>query len=175
MSDQVKTLHSVVSLDYERPPTAVARQYAEAIKEHRLAAHKCPNCERLYTPPRGYCPICVIPTGEEHTVDLEPIGVLTTYTVLNPDELHAQGGESVVRGTVLLDGTKIQIQGDLLDVTGEDVHTGMRMEAVFLDDPSEASAGGGWGPPGIKGWKKSGEPDVSADEVQRLLADAGAE
>lgn len=175
MGDQVKMLHSLVSLDYERPPTAVARQYAKAIKDQRLAAHKCPECERLYTPPRGYCPICVIPTGEEDTVYIEPVGVLTTYTVLNPDSLHAQGGESIVRGNVLLDGTKISIMGDLLDVKAGEVHTGMRMSAVFLDDPSAPSAGGGWGPPGIKGWVKTGEPDVSADEVQRLLAQAGAE
>jgi uncharacterized OB-fold protein len=168
-------LHHVVSLDYERPPTAVARQYAQAIKEHRLAAHKCPECGRLYTPPRGYCPICVIPTGDEHSVDIKPVGVLTTYTVLNPDSLHAQGGESIVRGNVLLDGTKITIMGDLLDVKAGEVHTGMRMSAEFLDDPNAPSAGGGWGPPGIKGWKKTGEPDVSADEVQRLLIEAGTE
>ncbi|MGH2684225.1 MAG: Zn-ribbon domain-containing OB-fold protein, partial [Actinomycetota bacterium] len=80
MSDQVKMLHSVVSLDYERPPTLVAREYMEAIRQHRLIAHKCPECERIYTPPRGYCPICVVPTDKEHEVELSPQGTLVTYT-----------------------------------------------------------------------------------------------
>ena len=39
MSGEVRMLHSVVSLDYERPPTLPMREYAQAIRERRLIGH----------------------------------------------------------------------------------------------------------------------------------------
>ena len=47
-------------------------------------------------------------------VELPTTGTLVTYTVLNPDALHAQGGKSTCRGSVMLDGTSITVTGDLV-------------------------------------------------------------
>jgi uncharacterized OB-fold protein len=169
-------LHSVVSLDYERPPTLAAREFADAIIQRQIVGHKCPQCARIYTPPRGYCPICVIPTGKEHLVDISDHGTLVTYTALNPDALHQQGGEATLRASVRLDGTKITQQGDALNVTQDQIHVGMKMRAVWLElskeDAAEA-AGWGWGVPGIAGWEPTGEPDASPEEIQALLEEGG--
>ncbi len=174
MSDDVKVLHSVVSLDYERPPTRAARRYTEAVGEKRLIAHRCPECERLYTPPKGYCPVCVVLTTDEHEIEVSPEGVLVSYTVTNPDKLHQQGGKTSARGDVMLDGTRITLMGELDGVEAADVHTGMRMRAVWVElEDGRLPSSGGWGAVGIKGWEPTGEPDASREEVQELLKKAG--
>lgn len=169
-------LHSVVSLEYERPPTLAAREFAKAITQKQIVGHRCPQCERIYTPPRGYCPICVIATGAEDLVTLADHGTLVTYTALNPDALHQQGGKATLRASVRLDGTKITLQGDALDVTPEEIHVGMKMRAVWKDlskEEAAAEASAGRGVPGIVGWEPTGEPDAAPEDVQRLLQEGG--
>lgn len=176
MSEDVKVLHSVVSLDYERSPTLAARQYTDAVRQQRLVGHRCPECQRIYTPPKGYCPVCTVPTGEEHQEELPTTGVLVNYTVTNPDKLHQQGGQSSARGNVMLDGTHISLMGEILGVPTGDVHSGMRLQAVWEDLAAGEVAGGwGYGAPGIRGWEPSGEPDASPEEVKQLLKEAGEE
>ena len=119
MSDPVKTIESVVSLDYERPLTLATREYLDAIREKRIIAHRCPSCDRIYTPPKGYCPICTVPHGKDNEIELSSTGTLVSFTVLNPDALH-QGQAPTVRGTVQLDGSDVTITGDLPEVKPDD-------------------------------------------------------
>ena len=165
MSEPVTTMESLVSLDYERPPTLASRQYLEAIRDGRLIGHRCPSCARIYTPPKGYCPVCTVTTSEADEVQLASTGTLVAFGVLNPDSLH-QGEASVVRGTVKLDETDITMTGELTDVTPDDAHVGIRLRAVFADLSEGAMAE--WGAVGIRGWERSGEPDVPADELERF-------
>jgi uncharacterized OB-fold protein len=171
MNDQVKMLHSVVSLDYERPPTLALREYLDAVRQKRLMGHRCPECGRVYLPPKGYCPVCVVATDKGDEVNLPTTGVLVTYTVLNPDALHALGQGSTCRGTVMLDGTAVPIMGTI-SVTPAEIHTGMRVRGVWGELTTAELVEPGWGVPGLKAWEPTGEPDVDADEVQRLLSEA---
>lgn len=166
MSEPVKVIEQTVSLDYERPLTLATREYLDAIREGRIIAHRCPSCDRTYTPPKGYCPICTVPHGKEHEIELSSTGTLVGFTILNPDALH-QGEESTVRGTVRLDGSEVTITGDLTDVKPDEAHVGIRLRAVFSNpSDSEAAEGAGWGGFGIRGWERTGEPDVPADQVK---------
>lgn len=168
MSDPVTTIESVVSLDYERPLTLATREYLDAIRQGRIIGHRCPSCERVYTPPKGYCPICTVPHGKDEEIELSSTGTLVSFTVLNPDALH-QGQEPTVRGTVQLDGSEVAITGELTDVKPDEAHPGIRLRALF-SNPSddEAAEGAGWGGFGITGWERTGEPDVPADQVKRM-------
>lgn len=167
MTEPVTTMESVVSLDYERPLTLAARQYLAAIREGRILGHRCPSCGRIFTPPKGYCPICTVQTGEADEVELSSTGTLVGFSILNPDSLH-QGDDSVVRGTVQLDGSEVTLTGELTDVTPDDAHPGIRLRAVFADPSTLEGNLGEWGGAGITGWERSGEPDVPADEIARL-------
>lgn len=168
MSEPVKVIESVVSLDYERPLTLATREYLGAIRDKRIIAHRCPSCDRVYTPPKGYCPICTVPHGKDNEIELSSTGTLVSFSILNPDALHV-GQESIVRGTVQLDGSEVAITGDLKDVKPEDAHPGIRLRAVFSNpSDNEAAEGAGWGGFGIAGWERTGEPDVPADEVRRM-------
>ncbi len=167
MTDPVITIESLVSLDYERPLTLASRQYLAAIREGRILGHRCPSCGRVFTPPKGYCPICTVQTGEADEIELSPMGTLVGFSILNPDSLH-QGDDSVVRGTVLLDGSDVTLTGELTDVAPDDAHPGIRLRAVFADLSALEGALGEWGGAGIRGWERSGEPDVAADEIARF-------
>lgn len=172
MSEPVTTMEALVSLDYERPLTLASRQYLVAIAEGRIIGHRCPSCQRTYTPPRGYCPICTVPTGEDEEVELSSTGTLVAFSILNPDALH-QGDDPVVRGTVRLDGSDVTMTGVLTDVTPEEAHAGIRLRAVFSDPDAVEEALAEWGGAGITGWSRTGEPDVPADEVARLSTGGG--
>src|SRR3954447_6567820 len=168
MSEPVKFIESVVSLDYERPLTLATREYLDAIRDERIIAHRCPSCERVYTPPKGYCPICTVPHGKDEEIELSSVGTLVSYSVLNPDALH-QGQAPTVRGTGQLDGSEVTITGDLPGVTPEEAHPGIRMRAIFASpSDEEAAEGAGGGGLGITGGEGTGEDDVPADELKRL-------
>lgn len=173
MSEPVKMMETVISLDYERPTTLTGRQYGKAIREKRLLGHKCPSCGRIYLPPRGYCPLCVEPTNESHQVEVPAAGVLVTFTIVQTDPKLTGGVAQArhARGTVMLEGTNIGQMGAIEGIALEDIHTGMRMKAVWADKPGDES-GFGWGIQGIKHWEPSGEPDASAEEVRAILAKA---
>lgn len=173
MSKQVMVMKTVVSLDYERPPTLVAREYAQAVRERRLIAHRCPKCERIYTPPRGYCPICTVTTGKENELALADTGVVVTFTITRADPRASSDQTEACSGTIMLDGTPVQMMGAIRDIPVNEVRTGMRVKAIWADEFSDAAAGqGGWGPAGIQGWEPSGEPDVPVDEVQKMAREA---
>ncbi len=176
MSKPVTTMDSVVSLDYERPPTLVARQHAQAVREKRLLAHQCPKCERIYTPPRGYCPICTVPTGEENELQLSDRGVVLTFTITRADpKVAKEQTEPICRGTIILDGAPVRMMGEIRGLAPEEVRTGMRVRAIWSDDFYEGGVGarrGGWGPAGIRGWEPSGEPDMPVDDVRKMASEA---
>jgi hypothetical protein len=167
MSEPVTTMESLVSLDYERPLTLATRQYLAAIRDGRLIGHRCPSCERIYTPPKGYCPICTVTTSEADEIELASAGTLVAFSILNPDSLH-QGEASVVRGNVKLDGIDVTLTGELTDVTPDEAHVGIRLRAVFADPSALEGALAEWGGAGISGWERSGEPDVPAEELERF-------
>ena len=107
MSEPVQFMSQMTAVEYKLPETSLlARRIAESIAEGRIIGHKCPECSRVYVPPRGYCPLCSIPTGEADLVDIEPRGTITTFSVITP--LQYQGQEEkddYVQATILLDGS----------------------------------------------------------------------
>ena len=175
MSKPVLYLSSIVSLEYERPPTLAAREYAEAAARKKLMAHVCPSCDRIYTPPRGYCPICTVATGKEHERELADRGFLVTFTVTHKKgEEHDEKAWENIWGTIMLDGTRIKVMGAVEGLAPDELRTGMHLRAIWADDFSSASMAAGQRNqlPGIEGWEISGEPDVPMDEVQKRISEA---
>ena len=120
-------------------------------------------------PPR-YCPLCAVPTGEADEVEIEPRSTITTFSVITP--LQYQGQEEkddYVQATILLDGSHSTLGMQRInDVPIADVHTGIRVEAVWRP-ASERKVGGGAGRnlalgEAISGWKPTGEPDAPLEQ-----------
>lgn len=160
-----------MQLEYHEKICPVVRRYSEALLEGKLIGHKCPKCGLVYAPPRGYCPICVIETTDADEIELADRGVITSYTVVTPVEYHGQEKtERFAKASVMLDGGGMLNLQDILEISVDDVHAGLRVEAVWVDkgerDVSEIGNRSWGGADGaIRGWHPTGEPDVPAEQL----------
>ena len=109
-------------------PSALAQHIGEAIAEGRIIGHKCPECGKVYVPPRGYCPLCV---GRDRRGrrgrGRRPRGTITTFSVITPLQYQGQEEtEDYVQATILLDGadTHDLVMQRIDGIPIADVHTG---------------------------------------------------
>jgi uncharacterized OB-fold protein len=170
VSQPVQFMSQMTTVEYRVPEASLlSRHVAEQMARGRIVGHKCPRCARVYVPPRGYCPLCSVPTGDENEVEVPARGVITTFSVITP--LQYQGQEEkddYVQATILLDESHSTVGMQRLEgIEIDDVHTGLRVEAVWRPE-SERRATPGAGGRGlgdaISGWRPSGEPDAPLDD-----------
>jgi uncharacterized protein len=171
-SEPVQFMSQLTAVEYKLPETShLARRIGQAISEGRIIGHKCPECGKVYVPPRGYCPLCGVPTDVDDEVDIQPRGTITTFSVITP--LQYQGQEEkddYVQATILLDGSHSTLGMQRInDVPIADVHTGMRVEAVWQSASERKLTGGSGGRnlalgEAISGWKPTGEPDAPLEQ-----------
>ena len=160
-----------MQLEYHELLCPVVREFADALMERRLIGHKCPKCGLVYSPPRGYCPICVVPTTKADEIELQTRGVVTNYTVVTPVQYYGQEEtEPFAKVSLELDGGGSLSLQDILDVPADQVHIGIRVEVVWAADGErnvDEITNRSWGtaPGAIQGWKPSGEPDGPADQL----------
>jgi len=171
MSEPVQFMSQMTAVEYRLPETSrLARHIAEAIADGRIIGHKCPECGRVYVPPRGYCPLCAIPTGDADEVDIQPRGTITTFSVITPLQYQGQEEkEDYVQATILLDGSTSTLGMQRIDSPIADVHTGMRVAAEWRDASERKLSGGSGGRnlalgEAISGWKPTGEPDAPLEQ-----------
>lgn len=171
-SEQVEMMEYFMQLEYHELLAPIVRRYADCLMEGRIIGHKCPKCGLVYVPPRGYCPIDVIETGEADEVTLENKGTVGNYTIVTPVQYYGQEEtEPFVRASIVLDppGGMMSLQ-DILDVPVDEVRVGMRVEAAWLPEGERTTAelsNRSWGSAEgvIRGWRPTGEPDVPADQL----------
>jgi uncharacterized OB-fold protein len=171
-SEPIQFMSQMTSVEYRVPAaSALAKHVAEALAAGRVIGHKCPECGRVYVPPRGYCPLCTVPTSEADEIEVPARGVVTTYSVITPLQYQGQEEkEDYVLATILLDNSHSTIGMQRLDgIPIADVRTGLRVEAVWLPEeerkatPGAGARGLGLGE-AIEGWKPTGEPDAALNE-----------
>ncbi len=167
----VTNMDYFMALEFEEIICPVVQRYADGLLAGKIIGHRCPQCELVYVPPRGYCPIDVLETTEADEVELADRGVVTNYTVVTPVQYYGQEEtEPFAKVSVLLDepGGMLSLQ-DVLEVPVAEVRIGMRLEAVWVPEAERtvAEIGNRWGGAGgcILGWRATGEPDVSPDQL----------
>ena len=158
------------SITYNTPiPNNVTRGEV-ANQQGRFLGQKCPECGRLYTSQKSFCPIDNIELTEAHETDLPQTGVVSNYTIIEPVQYPGQTEtERFSRVHVKLDGVDVVLGFQvLLDVPVDQVHIGMKVSAVWasegevtdLDPRAEGR---------LIGWMPTGEPDVDdPDLVNRM-------
>ncbi len=159
-----------MQLEYQEQLCPVVREFADALMEKRLIGHKCPRCGLVYTPPRGYCPICTVQTTKADEIELTTRGIVTNYTVVTPVQYYGQEAtEPFAKVSLQLDGGGNLSLQDMPNVPVGQVHPGMRVEVIWapdaernVDDITNRSWGSAEG--AIRGWKPTGEPDAPIDE-----------
>jgi uncharacterized OB-fold protein len=118
-----------VRLDYVYAASPEESSFFRGLAEGRILAQRCPECTKVYVPPRGACPTCGVPTAEE--VELGHRGTVTTFCIVNVPFLGQQIKPPYVSAYILLDGADIALQHLILDIEAEEIRMGMRVEAVW--------------------------------------------
>jgi uncharacterized OB-fold protein len=179
MSDEKKealVMEHHVSLTYETPMTPILERYVDALVDGRIVGHKCPSCARVYVPGRGYCPLCVVATGDEHEVEASDTGTVTGFTIITPVAYYGQKEtEPFVYASVLLDGSDTNMGGqDIVGIPHDEVRSGLRVKAIWKSKETRSGEGvdsRGWGGVGsvIEGFEPNGEPDMDREKFKEHI------
>jgi uncharacterized protein len=109
----------------------VPRFWREQPQRYRLVGTQCPECERVYFPPRSVCPTCRRESvGRMRPRQLSGRGKLLTYTVVYQPGDGFEMQVPYVMGIVELEeGGRVMSQ--IINVDPQAVHTGLPVEACF--------------------------------------------
>jgi uncharacterized OB-fold protein len=151
-----------IRLDYTYTAGAASTRFLRGLAEGKLIGQRCPECRKVYTPPRGSCPTCGVATTD--AVEVADRGTVTTFCIVNIPFPGQAIKPPFVAASVLLDGADIAIFHLLQEVDVADARMGMRVEAVWVprDElrPSMES---------IRYFRPNGEPDASYDSYKEHL------
>jgi len=163
--DEVTGIVTPVVLDYEYVASPEESAFGRGLKEGRILAQACPQCHKVYVPPRGACPTCGVPTSEPH--ELPDTGIVTTFCVVNVPYLGQKIKPPYVSAYVLLDGADIAflhlILGDE-DFHANDVRMGMRVKAVWKPEDERT-----FSLENISHFEPTGEPDADFETYKNHL------
>jgi uncharacterized OB-fold protein len=178
MSEPVQFMSHHTAVEYAIPePSLLSIHFAEQLGRGRIIGHRCPQCAKVYMPPRGYCPLCVVETTDADEVEVADRGTITTFSVITP--LQYQGQEETddyVQATILLDGADTTIMVMRTDgIAIADVRSGMRVQAVWPPEaarsasPASAGARGMGLGDAVAAWKPTGEPDLTREQIAQHI------
>ncbi|MFQ5352777.1 MAG: Zn-ribbon domain-containing OB-fold protein, partial [Candidatus Binatia bacterium] len=151
-----------VKIDYRVYAGSAQTRFLNGLAEGRLLGQRCPECKKVYLPPRGACPRCGVATEEE--VECADTGTVTTFCIVNLPFSATVRDIPYVCASVLLDGADIPLFGLIQEVEVEQVRMGMRVRAVWADPedmlPTLET---------IKYFKPSGESDAPYESYREHL------
>lgn len=164
----VRFMQDMVSLDYRILASPLQQRFDAGMKAGRITGHKCPSCSRVFVPPKGYCPMCTVATGEEHEVEVSDAGIITSFTILTPIQYRGQKErQPYALASLLLDGASSTVGQQRIAGPIDDVRAGMRVKAKWKPEGErvgEVSAMAQWGiGKAVEHWEPTGEPDAPRD------------
>jgi uncharacterized OB-fold protein len=132
MGETVDMLTIPLRLEYDYTPGRSQSVFLKALMERRILGQRSASTGKVYVPPRGSDPT----TGEELTdfVEVASTGTVTTFCVVNVPFAGQHVACPYVCADVLLDGADTAFQALVQEVEPDEVHMGMRVEAVWADD-----------------------------------------
>ncbi|MGH8921659.1 MAG: Zn-ribbon domain-containing OB-fold protein [Actinomycetes bacterium] len=164
----------LVTLHYRELLPANVVRFGDSLVAGKFLGGRCPACQRLYVPNRGFCSLCVVPIGPGDELEVGDRGVVASFTIIAPVKYYGQTKtEPFIFASILLDGTSSPLRGQ--DVTGlphEQVRAGLRVRAVWKP-PAERDFEGlnaRGGASSIEGavtsFEPTGDPDSDRDSYR---------
>jgi uncharacterized protein len=169
-------MDDLVTLTYNEllPPATI--RFAETLVEGRIIGQKCPECGRVYSPPKGYCSMCLRLLEEDTEVEVSDNGVVTGFTIVAPVKYYGQTKtEAFVYASVLLDGASGTLGGqDISGISADHVRAGLRVRAVWKpveERTADGQSARGWGNVAgcISSFEPNGEPDLDKSHYQEHI------
>ena len=155
----VRSVRTPARLEYTYTAGQATTRFLKGVAQGKILGERAPN-GKVYVPSRGADPQLGVATSEQ--VELQHVGTLTSFCIVNV-AFYGQGMEiPYTSGLILLDGSDLPIMHLIQECPVDDVHIGMRVEAVWVDEAD-------LGPTleSIRYFRPNGEPD-------RLVVQPGA-
>lgn len=156
--EAVRSVRTPAQLDYTFTAGDATTRFLRGITEKKIIGQQATETSRVYVPPRGADPELGQPTPIE--VEVAQVGTVTSFCVVNVQFYGSVMEIPYVSALIMLDGADLSIMHLIQEVSADEVHIGMRVEAVWRDDadiePTLES---------IKWFRPNGEP---ADESVRI-------
>ena len=130
MTEPVTEIVTPIRLDYTYTPGTAPSQFLRGMKEGRIVCRRCPQCSKVYVPPRGSCPMCGVEFAEE--VEVADTGTLVTFAVVNVNFANRVIELPYVSGEVLFDGADTTSMVLVQGIAAHEVRMGMRVKAHWL-------------------------------------------
>lgn len=174
--NQPIVLDRLISLTYTDQLPENTVRFVEKLLDGKILGRKCPTCEQVYVPAKGYCPVDVIALQPEHEVEVSDQGIVTGYTVITPVRYYGQTKtEPFVFASVLLNGASTPLGGqEITGISIDDVRVGLRVKAVWkpVDERTgEGQSTRGWA--SVEGcistFEWTGEDDAPLAEYQEHM------
>jgi len=151
--EPVRSIRAPARLEYTFTAGQATSRFLRGLSEKKILGQRCSKCGKVYVPARGACPTDGVPTRD--IVELPHVGTVTTFCVVNV-QFYGQAMElPYVSALILLDNSDIPLMHLIQEVPYDQVHMGMRVEAVWAPDdeigPTLES---------IRYFRPNGEPDA---------------
>ncbi len=164
MADEsdIKSIVTPVRVEYTFTPGAASQRFLLGLADGKLMGQRCPECSKVYVPPRGACPRCGVATREE--VEVADRGTVTTFCIVRVPSENIDLELPYTAAQILLDGADIPFFALIQECPWDQVRMGMRVEAVWRPEAE-------WGPTfeNIRYFRPTGEPDVPFERFHEHL------
>ena len=112
--------------------TIRSRFLTEIRDNQKIMGIRCPDCNRVYVPPRSVCLKCFGNLSDFVEVGQE--GTLTTYSIVYGSQPYYPVEPPFVYGVIQLDGADTGLVHLINEVDLQKVRIGMRAKAVFKEE-----------------------------------------
>jgi uncharacterized OB-fold protein len=108
-------------------------RFLEELKNGKLVATKCNQCDRILFPPRMFCEECFRDIDE--WVDIKDTGTIETFSISYLDTDANRIKEPILVGVVSIDGAteKMGMMHYFDEVDPKELKIGMKVKAVWKD------------------------------------------
>lgn len=127
------TYPSRIKLPYSWHVGKVGSKFYREIKENcKIWGTKCPQCQRVFVPPKKTCLGCFSNINE--WVEVSNTGTLLTYTIVRYPVPGIQPQKPpFALGIIKLDGASTGLVHLLREVELDEIRVGMRVQAIFRE------------------------------------------
>jgi hypothetical protein len=160
--ESVKSIQTPIRLEYSYTAGRASTRFLKGMAEGRILGQRCPECTKVYVPPRGSCPRCGVATQDE--VEVSGKGTVTTFCIVRIPSESLSIKPPYAAAHILLDGADIPFFALIQECPFDDVRMGMRVEAVWAPR-AEWSASF----ENIRHFRPIAEPDATYDSFKEHL------
>lgn len=130
---EVELLRLEQSFRYRHSLGKVSRFFL-ALEEEKLLATRCPDCGRVWLPPR---PLCAEDLTVTSWTELSGRGRVVSWTLCPRAPRYARTGEPYLLAYLELEGASTLFLQRLREVTPEEMYYGLSVRVVFAAEPVE--------------------------------------